>query len=113
MWQDEIEDPEYQDPISVTPLAPSMENDFFYQPITSMHKPILNAITGEAYPYRIGSHDEHRFYVVMESDPNNYKEARRLYFDSPDQYERVTGRNVSIESKRRFYEKQKMFKSLG
>ena len=112
MWQDEIDDPEYQDPISVTPLAPSvcMDHDFFYQPITSMNKPILNAITGEAYPYRIGSRDEHRFYVVMESDPNNYKEARRLYFDSPDQYERVTGRTVSMKSKKLFYEKQKQFR---
>ena len=115
MWQDEIEDPDYQDPISVNAAGPSicMENDFFYQPITSMNKPSLNAITGEQYPYRIGSRDEHRFYVVMESDPNNHKESRRLYFDSPEQYERVTGRSVSIQSKKRFYEKQKMFKSLG
>jgi len=112
MWQDEIEDPDYQDPISINAAAPSiyMENDFFYQPITSMHKPILNAITGEQYPYRIGTRDEFRFYVVMESDPNNYKEARRLYFDSPDQYERVTGRTVSMKSKKLFYEKQKQFR---
>lgn len=112
MWQDEIDDPDYQDPISVNAAGPSicMENDFFYQSITSMHKPILNAITGQQYPYRIGTRDEERFYVVMESDPNDYKEARRLYFDSPDQYERATGRTVSIESKRRFHEKQKKFR---
>ena len=112
MWQDEIEDPDYQDPISLNPASAKSNytlTDFFYQPITSMHKPILNAITGEEYPYRIGSRDEERFYVVMESDPANYKEARRLYFETPEQYERVTGRTVSLESKRKFYKKQKKF----
>jgi hypothetical protein len=108
MWQDEIDDPDYQDPMSVNAVTP-VETEFFYQPITSMHKPILNAITGEEYPYRIGSKDEERFYVIMENDPNNYKEARRLYFDSPEQYERATGRVVPLESKRRFYNKKKKF----
>jgi len=113
MWQDEIDDQDYQDPISVnainSQITSQIETEFFYQPITSMNKRILNAITGEEYPYRIGTRDEERFYVVMESDPNNYKEARRLYFDSPEQYERVTGRVVSAESKRRFYNKKKKF----
>jgi len=48
-------------------------------------------------------------FVVMESDPAEYKEARRLYFDNPEQYERVTRRVVSDESKRRFYLNQKSF----
>lgn len=111
MWQDEIDDPEYQDQDNNTNsqiIHPIQ--DFFYQPITSMHKPILNAITGEKYPYRIGTLDELRFYVVMESDPSNYKEARRLYFDSPEQYERATGRTVPLKDKQRFYKKTKQFK---
>jgi len=109
MWQDEIDDPEYQDNLTNSQVIHPIQ-DFFYQPITSMHKPILNAITGEQYPYRIGSRDELRFYVVMESDPSNYKEARRLYFETPEQYERATGRTVPVKAKQRFYAKQKQFK---
>ena len=108
MWQDEIEDPEYQDVIVNEPSFKMP--DFFHQPITSLNRRILNAITGEPYPFRIGTPDEHRFFVVMESDPDDYKEARRLYFDSPEQYERVTRRTVSEESKKRFRDKQKLFR---
>jgi hypothetical protein len=107
MWRDEIDDPDFQDPVEEKDTFKLPE--FFYQPITSLNKYILNAITGEAYPYKIGSMDEYRFFVVMESDPSDYKEARRLYFDNPEQYERVTRRVVSDESKRRFYLNQKTF----
>ena len=109
MWQDEIDDPEYQDPV-VEKGKPFELPDLFHQPITSLNRNILNAITGEAYPYKIGTPDEYRFFVVMESDPADYKEARRLYFDSPEQYERATRRVVSDASKRRFYLNQKSFR---
>lgn len=108
MWADEINDPEYQDmPVYVAPkLTPE---DFFSQPITAYRKNILNAITGEDTGYKIGSRDEYRFYVIMEQDPFNPKEARRLYFDSPYSYENVTGKKVSAESKQRYHENQKQF----
>jgi len=108
MWQDEIDDPEYQDVVVKEDIFKMP--DFFHQPIVSLHRPILNAITGESYPFRIGTRDELRFFVVMENDPDDYKEARRLYFDSPEQYERATRRKVSEESKIRFYENQKLFR---
>jgi len=107
MWQDEIDDPEYQDAIQQTHIID--RNDFFYQPITAYAKNILNAITGEDTGYRIGSHNEKRFYVIMENDPNDPKEARRLYFESPLQYEMASGLKVSPQSKERFYENQKLF----
>lgn len=108
MWQDEIDDPEYQD-VAVE-KEEWKEPDFFFQPITSLHRPILNAVTGEETPYRIGTHDEYRFFVVMENDPDDPKEARRLYFDTPEQYERAMRRKVSDTSRQRFYENQKRFK---
>lgn len=108
MWRDEIDDPEYQDQ-EVEKVEWKMP-EFFHQPITSLNKRILNAITGEEYPYRIGTEDENRFFVVMESDPDDYKEARRLFFDTPEQYERATKRTVSDASKRRFHLKQQFFK---
>ena len=107
MWRDEIDDPEYQDPVDEK--KEFVVPEFFHQPITSLNKNIMNAITGEEYPYKIGSKDEFRFFVVMESDPLDYKEARRLFFDNPEQYERVTRRVISDESKRRFYQNQKKF----
>jgi hypothetical protein len=108
MWQDEIDDPDFQD--AVQPHAPTMDpKDFFHQPITAFSKNILNAVTGEDTGYRIGSRDELRFYVVMENDPFSGRDARRLYFDSPSQYELVTGRRVSKQSRERFFENRKQF----
>ena len=69
----------------------------------------MNAVTGQEYPFRIGSNDERRFYVVMEQDPMNYKEARRLFFDSPQQYDNATGIHVSIDSRQRFYDNKATF----
>lgn len=109
MWADELNDPEYYDaPISFIPVKE--RNDFFSQPITTYTKNILNAVTGEEYPYRIGSNDEKRFYIVMENDPYNPRDARRLFFNSPQQYERATGIKVSTKSKDRFLKNQELFK---
>jgi hypothetical protein len=108
MWRDEIDDPDFQDPVEEKEKEFELP-EFFHQPITSLNKYILNAITGDEYPYKIGTVDEFRFFVVMESDPLDYKEARRLYFDNPEQYERATRRVVSDESKRRFHQNQKRF----
>ena len=117
MWADEINDPEYQDKpeemfIHPTKLANDGVPDYselYYQPITSLHRPILNAITGEKSKYLIGSKDEQRFYCVMTHDPFDPKEACRLFFSSPQQYERFSGLKVSDESHRKFRENQLKF----
>ena len=112
MWQDEIDDPEYQDTEYQTTRDPTVDpKDFFHQPITTFSKNIVNAVTGEDTGYRVGSMDEYRFYVVMENDPNNKREARRLYFDSPTQYEIATGRTVTKQRRERFYLNQKQFRT--
>ena len=105
MWADELDDPEYYDvPLNIVSLK--NRPDFFSQPITTYTKNIINAITGVEYPYRIGSIHERRFYVVMENDPYNPRDARRLFFDTPQQYEQATGIKVSVESKARFLRNQ-------
>jgi hypothetical protein len=106
MWQDEIDDPEYQDVVHHVPTIDP--KDFFCQPITSFSRNILNAVTGEDTGYKIGSVDEKRFYVIMENDPFSPRDARRLYFDSPDQYEVATGRRVSKSSRERFVANSKL-----
>jgi len=119
MWADELFDPDYYDPQVKVPTSSrrgrkfawemKKKPTFFHQPINTYSKNIMHAITGEVLPYRIGSKDELRFYVVMENDPLNYKEARRLFFDSPQQYENATGNHVSLESRQRFYNNRALF----
>ena len=108
MWRDEIDDLDFQD--ELIPIPVSERPDFFSQPITTYTKNILNAVTGEDTGYRIGSADEKRFFVIMEGDPNRSKEARRLFFDSPEQYEACTGIHISTQSKQRFRTNQTTFK---
>ncbi len=111
MWQDEIDDPEYQDEWKDTVPAERAEyDDLYYQPITCLRKPILNAITGYKYPYLIGSKDEERFYIIMTSDPFEPKEACRLFFSSPEEYEDFSGNKVCDKSKRRFRDNQLKFR---
>jgi hypothetical protein len=120
MWADEINDPEYQDPVydvdrgstsSTSNQLPDYK-DLYYQPITSLNKRILNAITGEEYKYRIGSNDENRFYVVMTQDPFEPKEACRLFFANPQSYENFSGLKVSDESWARFRKNREHFRML-
>jgi hypothetical protein len=119
MWADEINDPEYQDPVyddrgstsSASTQLPDYK-DLYYQPITSLNKRILNAVTGEEYKYRIGSNDEKRFYVVMTQDPFEPKEACRLFFATPQSYENFSGLKVSAESWERFRTNRQHFRML-
>ena len=120
MWADEINDPEYQDPeydldrrsnTSASTQLPDYK-DLYYQPITSLNKRILNAITGEEYKYRIGSNDEKRFYVVMTQDPFESKEACRLFFSNPQSYENFSGLKVSDTSWERFRKNREYFRTL-
>jgi hypothetical protein len=118
MWADEINDPEYQDPNygdvenhSTTSNLPSYK-ELYYQPITSLNKRILNAITGEEYKYRIGSQDEKRFFVVMTQDPWEPKEACRLFFSSPQAYENFAGVKVSDASLINYRKNQAHFREI-
>ena len=120
MWADEINDPEYQDPVydvdrgSISSASTQLPDykDLYYQPITSLNKRILNAITGEEYKYRIGSNDEKRFYVVMAQDPFEPKEACRLFFSKPQSYENFSGLKVSDASMERFRKNREHFRAL-
>jgi len=116
MWWDELNESAY----APTPNRSHDANApmFYFNSITS-RKPILNAISGEQYyyldsnnkkwPYRIGSRDQGRFYSVIMGDPDNPKEACKLFFDSPEQYENYTGIKVCAQSKENFASRKKRF----
>ena len=115
MWRDEIDDPEYQDEWKDNNRVEGHTDteeykDLYYQPITCLRKPILNALTGYKYPYLIGSKDEERFYIIMTSDPFEPKEACRLFFSSPEEYEFFSGNKVCDKSKHRFRDNQLKFR---
>ena len=112
MWRDEdFYNPDFQDPVeSVNGSVKSFDDkNLYYQPIGSTRN-ILNAITGEEYPFKIGSKDERRFFIIMRSDPWNPKEACRLYFSSPKQYEDTFGIKLPVESWNRFHKNQEKFR---
>jgi hypothetical protein len=125
MWADEINDPEYQDIPEVTPTPQTTgrnklkkkENEKYipdyrelhFQPISSVRRPILDAITGEKSKYLIGSKDEKRFFCVTTQDPFDPKENVRLFFSSPKEYERFSGIKVSEEKLQYYYDNQKLF----
>ena len=123
MWADELFDPDYYDSdphhckTSSTKRKARFDMEmkkklpFYHQSVTCYNKNILHAITGQVMPYKIGSKDEARFYVVMENDPTQYKEARRLFFYSPEEYENATGNTVSQQSKDRFKMNQWILKN--
>jgi len=115
MWWDELNDADYA-PVRHK-YQPDAPPKLYYNSITS-RLPIVNAITGEYYyalrkdkkiPYRIGSFDEGRFYVVIRGEPGNPKESCKLFFDSPEQYERLSGTAVCEKSKAAFLERKRAF----
>ena len=104
MWWDDLNDIDYQD----KPIFKKSEKlpEFYFRSITSRHY-IINAVTGEEYPYRIGSMDEGRFYVVVMGNPKSaWKDPMKLFFDSPEQYERATGNVVWPASRAKFQQRK-------
>ena len=121
MWADEINDPEFQDipePIVSNyrekPTKKSEDyapdyRDLYFQPISSVRKPILHALTGEKTKYLIGTKDEQRFFTVTSQDPFDPKENIRLFFSTPQEYEKFSGVKVSEEKLQFYNDNQKKF----
>lgn len=78
MWWDELNDPDFQEPT-------------FFSSTTK----IINAVSGKDTGFKTGSKDESRFYIVEEK-------SERFFFESPQQYESISGKKVSKEVKQKF-----------
>lgn len=78
MWWDELTDPEFQE-------------QYFFPSTTK----IINAVSGKDTGFKIGTKDETRFYMVEEK-------SECFYFESPQQYEHITGKKVSKDVKQKF-----------
>ena len=67
---------------------------------------IRNAVTGQRYPFLVGSSDEDLFFKVSEaSGRNGRKSTLILFYDSPEQYENHHFINISQDVKDRWQEK--------
>lgn len=52
---------------------------------------IKDAITGEIYPWKVGSYDEQRFFKVKDNSllnkyDSNYQEGHTLFYKNPEDY---------------------------
>ena len=78
----------------------------FYETNSSPGKYIRDAITGnKCVPFRVGSKDEDLFFSVSFVTGELGQEPCVLFFDSPEQYERLFGISISQEAKERWLEK--------
>ena len=78
-------------------VAPNFYKKVYYSDI--LDSPIINAITGEKYPYKVGSKDETRFFKVKSTTayknrsaklqyPANASTTNQAFYENPEQYMR-------------------------
>lgn len=71
------------------------------------HAYIRNAVSGIIQPHRACSGQQDLYYKVIDVSGlgTSTKIPKHLYYDSPEEYERHQNREVSISTKKRWYEK--------
>ena len=79
----------------------SSKNSQFYSAPIGAH--ILNAVDGTRYNHKVGSYDEKRYWTVMVNDG---KQAAKLFYNSPEQYEQHRGTVIAQEEKDTWRAKQ-------
>ena len=76
-------------------VAPHFYKRVYYSDIVD--SPIINAVTGEKYPYKVGSNDEKRFFKVKSTTTYRNRSAKLQYpasasttnqafYENPEQY---------------------------
>ncbi len=67
---------------------------------------IINAVTGQKYPYMVGSKDEDLLFKIADASGRNCRNSTlMLYYDTPEQYENHHFTTVSQAIKEKWYEK--------
>lgn len=68
---------------------------------------IVDAITGEKYPWRVGSKDEERFFRVIttvnEENPHR-RTSRKAFYENPEAYMQYTGNSLDEDLVNQWYE---------
>jgi len=75
---------------------------------------IKDAITGELYPWKVGSYDEQRFFKVKDNSLLNkydseFQEGHTLFYKNPEEY--MNFNNVELDDNiiEEWHERQKKF----
>lgn len=75
---------------------------------------IKDAITGELYPWKVGSYDEERFFKVKDNSLLNkydseFQEGHTLFYKNPEEY--MNFNNVELDDNiiEQWHERQKKF----
>ena len=108
MWWDELQAERCEQPLEPV-LA---DYDALVQNSMTSSDWIVNSVTGVKYPYRLGTKDMLRFYIVVGNagKKHDYKEACRFFYHTPEEFERSSGQTVSAASKQRWLKNQELFK---
>lgn len=92
---------------SLNAVFNDIENNTFvskrkYYPSNVQETYIVNAISGNPYPFKVGSIQSAKLFQVTDTtgqynlhgarNPHNISESNHLYFDNPEQYERFAGK---------------------
>lgn len=75
---------------------------------------IKDAITGEIFPWKVGSTDEQRFFKVKDNSLLNkfdgtYQEGHTMYFKNPDEYMSFNNLNLDAEIIEEWKKRQEQF----
>ena len=73
-----------------------------YYPSDVVGNPVVNAVTGAKYPWRVGKKEEDRFFKVIDTANNvgfgnldyGCRVSHKLYYETPYQY--MTHRNIEL-----------------
>ena len=61
---------------------------------------IVNALTGETHPYKVGSKEELLFWrVIIPYTKDNINDSIKLFYNSPQEYEFHRNMSVPVENK--------------
>ena len=98
--------------VDLCPEPALLEFEELFQNSMTSTEYIVNAVTGFKYPYRLGSKDMLRYYIVVGNAGKkyDYKEACRFFYATPEEFERSSGLTVSAASKQRWFKNQYLFK---
>tara|TARA_B100001094_G_C17537103_1_gene487370 strand:+ start:68 stop:472 length:405 start_codon:yes stop_codon:yes gene_type:complete len=75
--------------------------EYYYQNVQG--KRIINALSGRIYNYKVGSKDEYIFFrTVVAMHKDGITDGVKLFYDTPDDYERHWGVILDNEIKQRW-----------
>lgn len=92
----------------------NMRTKIYYSDIQGLF--IKDAITGEMYPWKVGSYDEQRFFKVKDNSllnkyDSNFQEGHTLFYKNPEEYMNFNNVELDNDIIEGWNNRQKLFKN--